>query len=77
LSEISFDMLVPTQDQARQVGHEYGIDFVSEGRQPTGKGQQVGTYNALEKFTQRDTTGRTLVIDEAHNLALSQGYRSG
>lgn len=75
LSGVSFDMLVPTQDQARQVGHEYGIDFVSEGRQPTGKEQQVGTYNALEKFVQRDTSHHTLVIDEAHNLALSQGYR--
>jgi hypothetical protein len=75
LSGISFDMLVPTQDQAKQVGHEYAVDYVSEGRQPTEKAQQVGTYNALEKFVQRDVSGRTLVVDEAHNLALSQGYR--
>jgi hypothetical protein len=75
-SNIAVDLLVPTQDQAKQIAYEYGIDYVIEGQQPTDKPQQAGTYNALQKFLQRDTSGRTLAIDEAHNLALAQGYRS-
>jgi hypothetical protein len=76
LSDLCYDMLVPTQDQAKQVGTEYHIDYVIEGLQPTEAAQQVGTYNASEKFIQRDTAHRTLVIDESQNTALEQGFRA-
>jgi hypothetical protein len=75
-SGLKYDFLVPTQDLAEQLAKKEGIDYVMAGLQPTLSDQQIGTYNALDKFLKRDTSDRILGIDEAHLLPKDQGYRS-
>lgn len=76
-SGLPVDFLAPTQDQAKQIGHEYGIDYIMEGRPVTDSPVIVGTYNAIKKLTAegRDTSERYLVFDEAHLAALAASYR--
>ncbi len=71
------DILVPTQDLAKQIGNEYGIHVVMQGSNPNEEDQQVGTYNAITKFLGRKTHDRTLFVDEAHTLvtSASNGFR--
>lgn len=72
------DILMPTQELAKQAAGEYGLHYVIQGIQPTMDDVQVGTYNAVEKFVKRGVGDRTLFIDEAHNLVFSasKGFRS-
>ncbi len=68
-------VVFPTQDLTLQTGREYGKHVVWEGHEANEDHVQLGTYNAISKFSKlADKHERTLVIDEGHNLALAASF---
>lgn len=73
----NFDMVFPTRINGLQKASQYNLHFVQEGVSVNDDAKQLGTFDAISKFTGRDCSERTLIIDESHHhiLSANENYR--
>lgn len=66
--------IILAKQKAKDAKNE-DIHVIVDNVQPNGGKLQIGTYNAIEKFSDDWLKNAVVVIDEAHQLTPCQGYR--